>query len=215
MTEPKFDKMNMKTILLCLLVAGSSTLNLHAQYKTFILGATNTAHAAETNFVVGANTVVEFLGGSFDNMEQVTDIQVRVVFPDSPGGTQFTSVTNSFTGRLDFPLSFTVLERAGTTTTRAGAWPTVVIGPAMIRLSLRQGAFGSGTSTKGFYTLKIIEQGGALTPSTAVVIPSDAKGPVNIVMESSTNLVNWIGALPGTYGTSSSERYFRVRAVVQ
>ncbi len=46
-----------------------------------------------------------------------------------------------------------------------------------------------------------------------VVIPSDAQGPVGILLESSTNFVDWIQALPGTYGTSSQARYFRVRAV--
>jgi hypothetical protein len=50
-------------------------------------------------------------------------------------------------------------------------------------------------------------------PSTAVVIPSDDKGAVEIIMESSTDLVNWTEALPGTYGTSTAKRFFRLRAV--
>jgi hypothetical protein len=49
-------------------------------------------------------------------------------------------------------------------------------------------------------------------PSTAVVIPNDNGGPVTIVLESSTDLINWTSALPGTYGTTSTNRFFRVRA---
>jgi hypothetical protein len=50
---------------------------------------------------------------------------------------------------------------------------------------------------------------------SAVVIPEDASGPVEIILESSTDLVNWTAANPGTYGGSTERRFFRVRAVVQ
>lgn len=49
--------------------------------------------------------------------------------------------------------------------------------------------------------------------SSAVVIPEDAAGPVTIVMESSTDLVTWVAANPGTYGASTPRRFFRVRAI--
>jgi hypothetical protein len=50
------------------------------------------------------------------------------------------------------------------------------------------------------------------TPSNAVVIPADAAGPVAIILESSTDLVTWTAAKPGSYGSSTSKRFFRVRA---
>ena len=49
-------------------------------------------------------------------------------------------------------------------------------------------------------------------PANSVVIPADSSGPVNIILESSADLVNWNPALPGTYGTTASNRFFRVRA---
>jgi len=49
-------------------------------------------------------------------------------------------------------------------------------------------------------------------PNTGVVIPADAGGPVNIILESSVDLINWIPADPGTYGTTTTNRFFRVRA---
>lgn len=50
-------------------------------------------------------------------------------------------------------------------------------------------------------------------PSTAVVIPSDQEGPVEILMESSSDLITWNAATPGTYGAASTNRFFRLRAV--
>lgn len=50
-------------------------------------------------------------------------------------------------------------------------------------------------------------------PANAIVIPADTVGPVQILLESSPDLVNWTGALPGTYGVSSTNRFFRVRAL--
>lgn len=55
----------------------------------------------------------------------------------------------------------------------------------------------------------------SMIPANAVVIPSDATGPVQIVLESSSDLVNWIPSLPGTYGNTYSNRFFRVRAIAQ
>lgn len=54
-----------------------------------------------------------------------------------------------------------------------------------------------------------------MMPANAVVIPTDANGPVQIILESSGDLVNWTSALPGTYGNTYSNRFFRVRALAQ
>jgi len=43
--------------------------------------------------------------------------------------------------------------------------------------------------------------GDSFTPSNAVVVPDDSGAPVQIILESSTDLVTWTAALPGTYGT--------------
>ena len=52
-------------------------------------------------------------------------------------------------------------------------------------------------------------------PANAVVIPTDAAGPVLIILESSSDLVNWTSSLPGTYGSTYTNRFFRVRAIAQ
>jgi hypothetical protein len=52
-------------------------------------------------------------------------------------------------------------------------------------------------------------------PADAIVIPASATGSVQIILESSPDLVNWTAANPGTYGASAgTNRFFRVRAAV-
>jgi hypothetical protein len=88
--------------------------------------------------------------------------------------------------------------------------PTVV-GPSVISMA---NTFNGGSA----WSYCVIETSPASptpviqTPGTAVVIPCDTNGPVKIILESSTDLVNWTEALPGTYGTTASNRFFRVRA---
>lgn len=90
--------------------------------------------------------------------------------------------------------------------------PMVLAGP----LSLQ--TVGGGVIT--FRVRTKSEYLAGLSPSvaagpTSVVIPEDAAGPVTIALESSTDLVNWTAANPGTYGTSTVKRFFRVRAINQ
>ncbi|MGD0251248.1 MAG: hypothetical protein ABSC01_00965 [Verrucomicrobiota bacterium] len=52
-------------------------------------------------------------------------------------------------------------------------------------------------------------------PADAIVIPASATGNVQIILESSPDLVNWTAASPGIYGASAgTNRFFRVRAAV-
>jgi hypothetical protein len=50
-------------------------------------------------------------------------------------------------------------------------------------------------------------------PANAVVIPEDAGGQFQVILESSTDLVNWQAANPGNYGGSTQRRFFRTRIV--
>lgn len=52
-----------------------------------------------------------------------------------------------------------------------------------------------------------------LVPSSVVVIPTEGTGNVEIVLESSVDLVTWTLANPGTYGRGEVKRFFRVRAI--
>ncbi len=49
--------------------------------------------------------------------------------------------------------------------------------------------------------------------SQAVVIPENAPAPVDVILESSTDLTNWTAAVAGSYSPATSKRFFRVRLV--
>jgi len=88
-----------------------------------------------------------------------------------------------------------------------------IAGPATIQLSATIPA--GANSVKALCTLKITRAADEIQPSTAVVIPADSSGPVNIILESSVDLITWTPALPGTYGSTTQKRFFRVRAEKQ
>ena len=91
-----------------------------------------------------------------------------------------------------------------------------IIGPALIEFHDRY-KLDRDQSTIFVYDLQRATTSNSSPglPSNTVVIPTDASGPVEIVMESSKDLVNWTRAEPGTYGTDTPKRFFRIRAVVK
>jgi hypothetical protein len=96
----------------------------------------------------------------------------------------------------------------------------VIIGPATITLIAIENLTSQGNVVTGqdnmICTILTTPENpcstNLFTPNTGVVIPADSGGPVNIILESSVDLINWMPADPGTYGTTTSNRFFRVRA---
>ncbi|MCW0220636.1 MAG: hypothetical protein OJI67_20080, partial [Prosthecobacter sp.] len=52
-----------------------------------------------------------------------------------------------------------------------------------------------------------------MVPSTAVVIPNDAEGQFEVILESSIDMIIWTPAMPGTYASNNPNRFFRTRIV--
>ena len=46
----------------------------------------------------------------------------------------------------------------------------------------------------------------------ATVIPENSSGNVDIILEQSTDLINWTAVNPGTFPPSTAKRFFRVRS---
>jgi len=139
----------------------------------------------------------------------------KVVYVKSqyPGGNP-TVPTYSFSisvGNSRFTYDLTSIAGTTNATGTLGLPPSAnlpcVAGPAEIQLRF----FGE-TNDKGIATIQIVNTDQSFIPSGAVVIPADSGGPVNIILESSTDLITWTPALAGTYGTSTTNRFFRVRA---
>ena len=93
--------------------------------------------------------------------------------------------------------------------------PTIpkLVGPAEIYIE-RQG-FASTNEYTGIATFKITRANSPMTtvPSTAVVIPQDEDGQYEVILESSTDMITWTAAQPGTYGGDTVKRFFRTRIV--
>ena len=51
--------------------------------------------------------------------------------------------------------------------------------------------------------------------NSVTVIPENSSGNVNIILEQSTDLVNWTAVDPGSFAPSTVKRFFRVRAQQQ
>jgi len=88
----------------------------------------------------------------------------------------------------------------------------VFAGPATIK------AKNSQTNAIPCITTISIQRANAVAnvvPANAVVIPEDANGQYQVILESSTDLLNWTAANPGTYGGSTAQRFFRTRIVKQ
>ena len=60
---------------------------------------------------------------------------------------------------------------------------------------------------------KLNAQNGSSVSSSSVVIPDNLVGNVEIKVEKSSDNINWVEALPGTYNTSTQKNIFRLRAI--
>ena len=78
----------------------------------------------------------------------------------------------------------------------------VVAGPATITLT------SSGGNT-AFCTVQI--DSASSPPDRTLIISADSRG-VNIIMESSSDLINWTTALPGVRTNTTGNLFFRIRA---
>ncbi len=87
--------------------------------------------------------------------------------------------------------------------------------PAGVQIRVYASSTETGSLAFAQISIQAIDTGSQYLPINTVVIPTDATGPIQIHLESSTDLINWSSAQPGTYGTSTAKRFFRVRAAIQ
>ncbi|MEK7949351.1 hypothetical protein [Luteolibacter soli] len=93
---------------------------------------------------------------------------------------------------------------------KGGTWdinPIVIAGPATI--TLKSGGVGNGASS-GFVTLGITRIGLTSGPTS---IPQEEGSTFEVILESSSDLVNWLVINPGEYSGTEARRFFRMRIV--
>jgi hypothetical protein len=79
-----------------------------------------------------------------------------------------------------------------------------IAGPAIIRL---QASSDDGTRS---VTFKVTRVGTASPPAE---VPQEAGSNFDVILEQSSDLVNWTPANPGTYSGTETKRFFRTRIV--
>ena len=157
-------------------------------------GHTVTLTLAQPPVVFGANSVTNF---------QVPSNVVAQI------SSAYIPVANHYDGYISVTFNGISSTLGPVYRTISQPGPTFV-GPATISLV----ATNTGSADYSVSSFCTIQTTSSLdfTPSSSVVIPNDGGGPVTIILESSTDLINWVPAEPGTYGTTSTNRFFRVRA---
>lgn len=84
----------------------------------------------------------------------------------------------------------------------------VIAGPAVITLMER------GTSDNAFYrNLATFEVKKIGTASPPAEVPQEAGSNFDVILEQSSDLVNWTPANPGAYSGTETKRFFRTRIV--
>ncbi len=87
--------------------------------------------------------------------------------------------------------------------------PVFLAGPAEVKF--RVGGPGSnGPALKEFAVAEVTRAGAASGP---VPIPAEAGTAWQVLLEASSDLVNWVSVQPGEYPSSTPQRYFRTRLV--
>jgi len=88
-----------------------------------------------------------------------------------------------------------------------------IAGPCQLR------TYSSGTGITSAILIVETEQNATTASSSsakyATVIPENAKTNVSVILEQSTDLVNWSAVAPGDFAPSASKRFFRVRSANQ
>ena len=67
-------------------------------------------------------------------------------------------------------------------------------------------------SSQGFVSLRIVQGEINTSKKFATVIPENATTNVRVILEQSTDLINWTAASPGVFPPSTAKRFFRVRS---
>ena len=84
----------------------------------------------------------------------------------------------------------------------------VIAGPAVIKLRISDPVVPEAFS--GFATFDVHRVG---TASAPVPIPQEAGTTWQVILEASSDLVNWTAVNPGDFPSSTPQRYFRTRLV--
>ncbi len=146
-------------------------------------------YPASASYTLSSNQVVKIDTAFYTPINSNNGLTIKVAPVGLGGSISFVNMVDAPFVAYPYPATFTGLTNITISPTGSGAVTLTVLTPS--------------TNTTTY------------TPANSVVIPSDATGPVQIILQSSSDLVNWVPSMPGTYGNTYSNRFFRVIAVAQ
>lgn len=134
-----------------------------------------------------------------------TDVDFSLIF-ESPG-------VNALTLKTYRQAPYAAIPKGSSSTQADYAGP-----PEMAKIKLAgPGVFylkAPSLYTSVFATFNVTRVNApTVTPSNAAVIPEDASGQYQVILESSTDMITWTAANPGTYAGTTAKRFFRTRIV--
>ena len=122
-----------------------------------------------------------------------------------------TQVVHMRAGRAQFGESRIIIEKNGKTFQFgmhpegiASLLPIAFAGPATVKFQK-----AGPDDVLAYLTLEIIPN--SFDPGKTVVVPGGTSG-ARIILESSTDLINWKSADPGIYSNPDENKFFRIRA---
>lgn len=170
---------------------------------------------ATTTLAAGTNTFIQLEGNIKERLQVPpgkTALVISVYSSSAAGcwirhqkpGTTLVSF-QYFDHAPQFPSGVVPVDSASVSVSR----PIIMQGPCKLEVGGPGAFFGLVLTDTEQKKASPAQEG---ITSTAVVIPEDATGPVEIILESSTDMINWNRANPGSYGSSTANRFFRLRA---
>jgi hypothetical protein len=189
--------------LICIRAAQAETVTLMLA-PVLPLPAGATVKAQSATITLAAGDTPELISAPLPE-EHDYDVAYRRLIQFDAGGQSFTCQT------VTTPSGWDTAENNRAYAGMPKLQSFKVAGPGTLKLI-------SGTAdTKTFATFSISRANAvpAVTPTNAVVIPNDAAGTFQVILESSTDLITWTAATPGTYSGNLQQRFFRSRIVKQ
>ena len=203
------------------------------RYETIFVSTEDTAAMSHTDAVAYIKSVLSSQTLSIPQ-GQVAYLHDHKALTKPEGSVQYGTYYSGSAMIMGFVTDYTGFDSNVTT----GSWnstvnfeySTPIVGPAVVRIWMRPAwvraaqSYSSGGglasnkgnwdfyASEGFVTFRIEGSEQAPSKKFATVIPENASGNIRVVLEQSTDLINWTSATPGVFAPSTSKRFFRVRS---
>lgn len=164
-----------------------------------------------------------FVSTQLGRVVAASDIAATVILKSSPSASQTYSVPDGKTATIRsvrlasqggvLTINGTLIASSVETGPQELALPMIISSGNVITVARTNGATIDSSAV-----IEIRDATGGVEgaiPLNAVVIPENTSGTFVVILESSTDMITWLPAVPGQYGSDTSRRFFRTRIARQ